>query len=54
MTWEERLAWAKIEVSIRAHVPFNPLKERQREQEVGATSDEAGRAVRRYLREKEK
>ena len=54
MTPEERLAWVKKEAFIRAHQPYDPVKERRREQEVGATSNEVGRAVRKYLRGEEK
>ena len=54
MTWEQRLAWAEKEAWIRKTQPFDPVKEREREREVAATSIQAGQAIRRYWREKGK
>lgn len=49
MSQDERMKWAEKEARLRA-LGFDPAAERIREQQVGATSSEAGRALRRLAR----
>lgn len=50
MTWPQRLAWAKQELFLRRFYGFNAELWRQREQDVGATTSQANRAIRRHLK----
>lgn len=50
MTFRQKMEWAKAEWMIRQTEAFDELRWRRREQAVGATANEAGRAIRTFVR----